>query len=166
MINPQKNIFVIMGVSGCGKSTIGRMLADTLSLPFFDGDDYHPEKNIQKMSEGEPLNDEDRYSWLKALNTLALAHRNKGGVIACSALKESYRDILEKGVAPKPVWVYLEGSYEYILRRLTQRREHFMPSTLLRSQFDILEPPKNAIRVSVELEPSQIIKDILKNIPK
>lgn len=166
MISLPKNIYVIMGVSGCGKSTIGRMLADTLCLPFFDGDDYHPEKNIQKMSKGEPLNDEDRYSWLLALNTLAIAHRNEGGVIACSALKESYRNILERGLAPTPVWVYLEGSYESILRRLTQRSDHFMPSGLLRSQFDILEPPKNAIRVSIELEPSQIIKEILKKIPK
>lgn len=156
---------MIMGVSGCGKSTIGRMLAETLSLPFFDGDDFHPEKNIEKMSKGEPLNDEDRYIWLEALNTLGIRQQNKGGVIACSALKESYRDILEKGLDPKPVWVYLEGSYESILKRLEQRSEHFMPATLLRSQFDTLEPPKNAIRISIELEPPQIIKEILRNLP-
>jgi carbohydrate kinase (thermoresistant glucokinase family) len=166
MNNSPKKIFVVMGVSGCGKSTIGHMLADALSLPFFDGDDYHPEKNIQKMSKGEPLTDEDRYSWLKALNTLGFAQQNKGGVIACSALKESYRDILEKDLDPKPVWVYLEGSYESILKRLTHRSEHFMPATLLRSQFDTLEPPKNAIRVSIELEPPQIIKEILKDLSK
>jgi len=161
MIKSSKNIFVIMGVSGCGKSTIGQMLAETLSLTFFDGDDYHPEKNIQKMSKGEPLNDEDRYSWLKALNMLCEKHQDHGAVIACSALKEKYRDIIEKDLDPVPIWIYLEGSYDVILRRLKERSDHFMPAKLLKSQFDILEPPTNAICVSIELEPIQIISAIL-----
>lgn len=159
-----KNIFVVMGVSGCGKSTIGRMLAETLSLPFFDGDDYHPEKNIQKMSKGAPLNDEDRYSWLKALNTLAKKHQETGAVIACSALKEMYRDIIEKGLNPVPIWIYLEGSFTVIQKRLEQRSDHFMPVNLLKSQFKALEPPTKAICISVELEPKKIIKEILKKL--
>ncbi|NNJ88891.1 MAG: gluconokinase [Eudoraea sp.] len=159
-----KNIFVIMGVSGCGKSTIGRMLAETLSLPFFDGDDYHPEKNIQKMSKGEPLNDQDRHSWLMSLNQLGKEHQNKGAVIACSALKEMYRDIIEKDLDPVPIWIYLEGSYDFILKRLEQRSGHFMPANLLRSQFDALEPPTKAIRVPLKLEPKKIINEILKKI--
>lgn len=159
-----KNIYVIMGVSGCGKSTIGRMLANTLSLPFYDGDDYHPKKNIQKMSEGEPLNDKDRYSWLKALNKLGKEHQDKGAVIACSALKEKYRDIIEEDLDPLPIWIYMEGKYDVILERLEQRSEHFMPATLLRSQFDILEPPAKAVYVSAELEPETIIKQLLKKL--
>ncbi len=161
---PSKNIFMIMGVSGCGKSTIGRMLAETLSLPFFDGDDYHPEKNIEKMSRGEPLNDEDRYTWLEALNTLAKKHQYKGAVIACSALKEMYRDLIEKDLDPVPIWIYLEGSYTMILKRLEQRSGHFMPANLLRSQFDVLEPPTKAICISIELEPVEIITEILKKL--
>lgn len=159
-----KNIFVIMGVSGCGKSTIGQMLAEKLSLPFFDGDDYHPEKNIQKMSKGEPLTDEDRHSWLEALNTLGKKHQPNGAVIACSALKEMYRDIIEKDLYPVPVWIYLEGSYAAILKRLEQRSGHFMPPHLLQSQFDVLEPPTKAICISIELEPKEIINEILKKL--
>jgi carbohydrate kinase (thermoresistant glucokinase family) len=159
-----KNIYVIMGVSGCGKSTIGQMLAEKLLIPFFDGDDYHPEKNIQKMSKGEPLNDKDRYSWLKALNTLGKKHQSKGAVIACSALKEMYRDIIEKDLDPVPVWIYLKGSYDAILKRLEQRSGHFMPPNLLQSQFDVLEPPTKAICISIELEPKEIINDILKKL--
>lgn len=164
MIKSSKNVFVIMGVSGCGKSTIGRMLATTLSLSFFDGDDYHPEKNIQKMSKGEPLNDDDRYSWLKDLNLLCKEHRDHGAVIACSALKESYRNIIESDLDPSPIWVYLEGSYDVILKRLKQRSGHFMPAELLRSQFEVLEPPTNAICVSIEQEPTQIINSILEKL--
>lgn len=153
-----------MGVSGCGKSTVGRILAESLSLTFFDGDDYHPEKNIQKMANGEPLNDEDRYSWLKTLNTLGKEHQDKGAVIACSALKVKYRDIIEKDLDPVPIWIYLEGSYDFILKRLEQRSGHFMPSTLLKSQFDALELPKKAIRISIELEPEEIINKILEKL--
>ena len=164
MMKSSKKIFVIMGVSGCGKSTIGKMLANTLSLPFFDGDDYHPERNIQKMAKGEPLNDEDRYSWLKALNTLGKKQLDKGAVIACSALKEKYRVIIEKDLDPAPIWIYLEGSYGAILKRLEQRSGHFMPPNLLKSQFDALEPPLRAIAISIEQEPENIIKEILKNL--
>ena len=157
-------IFYIMGVSGCGKSTIGRKLAGALILPFFDGDDYHPEENIAKMSEGLPLNDQDRKAWLEALNSLAHEHQQNGAVIACSALKKIYRDMLDENILPPPVWVYLEGSYETILNRLQQRKGHFMPSALLKSQFDTLEAPEKAIKVSVTLSPEEIIAEILKQL--
>ncbi|NNL41677.1 MAG: gluconokinase [Desulfobacterales bacterium] len=157
-------IFYIMGVSGCGKSTIGRKLASSLSLPFFDGDDYHPEENIAKMSEGLPLNDQDRKAWLEALNSLARKHQQNGAVIACSALKKSYREMLNENILPPPVWVYLEGSYKTILNRLQQRKGHFMPANLLTSQFDSLEAPEEAIKVAVTLTPEEIVEEILKQL--
>jgi carbohydrate kinase (thermoresistant glucokinase family) len=110
------------------------------------------------------LNDEDRHSWLKALNTLGKTHQDKGAVVACSALKEKYREIIEEDLYPVPIWIYLEGSYNAILKRLEQRSGHFMPTNLLRSQFDVLEPPKQAITISIEQEPEKIIKEILKKL--
>ncbi|NNC62220.1 MAG: gluconokinase [Flavobacteriaceae bacterium] len=160
----RNRIFYIMGVSGCGKSTIGQKLASSLSLPFFDGDDYHPEENIAKMSEGLPLNDQDRKAWLEALNSLAHKHQQNGAVIACSALKIIYREMLNENILPPPVWVYLEGSYETILNRLQQRKSHFMPTALLKSQFDTLEAPEEAIKVPIMLTPEEIVEEILKQM--
>ena len=91
-------IFIVMGVSGCGKSTIGKLLAATLNIPFFDGDDFHPEANVQKMASGLPLNDEDRKGWLQKLNKLAIEHKASGAVIACSALKVTYRNTLKQNL--------------------------------------------------------------------
>ncbi len=153
-------VYIIMGVSGCGKSTIGKLLAKELSIPFFDGDDYHPASNIQKMSEGIPLNDTDRHGWLTALNLLAKQHAAHGAVIACSALKENYRKILKKDIESKVRLIYLEGSIQEIQERLTNRKGHFMPTALLKSQFDILEPPSDAITVSISLPPEKIVEII------
>lgn len=153
-----------MGVSGCGKSTIGSKLAKTLSLPFFDGDDFHPEENISKMSEGQPLNDEDRKAWLLALNAHANKHQKTGAVIACSALKEKYRNVLSKGLTTSPIWVYLQGDYQTILDRLQKREGHYMPAALLKSQFDTLEPPVKAIEVPITLDQDSIISEIQKKI--
>ncbi|MBT8281749.1 MAG: gluconokinase [Muriicola sp.] len=159
-----KRVFFIMGVSGCGKSTIGRKLAKALSLPFYDGDDYHPEENVLKMSEGIPLNDQDRKSWLEALNSLAKENKSTGAVIACSALKKHYRDTLSDSILPPPIWIYLKGSYETILERLKQRKDHFMPSRLLTSQFETLEAPLDAIEVSIRLEPEMVLEEILRQL--
>ncbi|GGD37357.1 gluconokinase [Muriicola marianensis] len=164
MMDKTKRIFFVMGVSGSGKSTIGKQLANTLSLPFFDGDDFHPQANITKMSEGLALDDEDRKPWLQILNSLAKKHEQTGAVIVCSALKESYRNLLEKGISPEPLWIYLNGSFDLISERLRQRKGHFMPSALLRSQFDTLEAPEDAIEVSVKLSPDQILETILKEL--
>ena len=154
-----------MGVSGVGKSTIGNLLAATLNIPFFDGDDYHPESNILKMSKGEALNDIDRLGWLQTLNKLALKHTtNNGCVIVCSALKEKYRDILSVNIQEYLKWIFLHGTFNQITERINNREGHFMSSNLLKSQFDILEEPKNAIKVDISLTPNNIIEMIKKEL--
>jgi len=148
-----------MGVSGVGKSTIGKLLAETLQIPFFDGDDYHPKENIEKMSKGLPLNDEDRMGWLAILNQLGKNQiKNNSCVIVCSALKESYRNSLNAGIENSNEWVYLSGNFDQIMGRMKKRENHFMPSNLLQSQFDILEEPIHAIKVDISLTPLEIIK--------
>ena len=155
------SIFYVMGVSGCGKSTIGKLLANEFDIPFFDGDDYHPEVNVKKMAAGNPLNDDDRQGWLERLNALSVKHKNKGVVIACSALKESYREILRNQITSQVEFVYLEGTFEEISQRLQQRENHFMPAGLLQSQFDTLEIPLDAITVSITKTPPEIISKII-----
>lgn len=150
-----------MGVSGCGKSTIGKLLAKQLKIVFFDGDDYHPEVNVKKMASGKPLTDNDREGWLNTLNQLAKQHASPGVVIACSALKKSYRNLLQQDLKEQSTFVYLEGSFEEINERLRSRKGHFMPKALLQSQFDVLEAPTNAITVSVQLTPEEIVSKIL-----
>lgn len=157
-------IIYVMGVSGSGKSTIGKLLAEKLGLPFFDGDDFHPEANIKKMAEGHPLNDTDRKGWLERLNSLALEHRNKGSIIVCSALKEAYRITLSKNLVDSYCFVYLKGSMTEISERLSERTDHFMPKKLLQSQFDTLEVPENAIEVSINYSPKEIVDFIIKEI--
>nr|WP_298999087.1 gluconokinase [uncultured Allomuricauda sp.] len=164
MIEKKLMVFIVMGVSGTGKSTIGKLLSQKLHIPFFDGDDFHPEYNIKKMASGKPLNDEDRYDWLVTLNQLAKENKSNGAVIACSALKSSYRKILRKGMETSLVFVYLEGTFELIKSRLEKRSSHFMPNDLLKSQFETLEPPMEAIKVSIALTPEEIIESISKNI--
>jgi len=157
-------ILIVMGVSGCGKSTIGKLLARELMLPYFDGDDFHPKENVAKMSNGEPLTDVDREGWLMALNALAKKNTDKGAVIACSALKEVYRSILQDKIDPYVRFIYLEGTYDEINQRMQERKDHFMPTELLKSQFATLEPPKKALRVSIKNLPEEIVKDILKQL--
>lgn len=153
-----------MGVSGSGKSTIGKKLANELDFQFFDGDDYHPESNVQKMKSGTPLNDDDRKGWLEKLNQLGLEHQTKGAVIACSALKEKYRAILLSGLKEKGEIIYLKGSFKEIKHRLEERKGHFMPINLLKSQFETLEEPKNVITVSIVNPPEKIISQILEYV--
>ena len=154
-----------MGVSGVGKSTIGNLLSEALSIPFFDGDDFHPESNILKMSKGEPLNDDDRLGWLQTLNMLAIKQlTNKGCVIVCSALKESYRDILSTNIKDCTKWVFLNGSFEMIEERINERKGHFMNSDLLKSQFETLEEPKDAIEIDISLTPNNIVEVIQKEL--
>ncbi len=160
-----KHIFFVMGVSGSGKTTIGKLLAEELGIPFFDGDSYHPEANVQKMAQGHPLNDDDRKGWLERLNELAREHENQGAVIACSALKNNYRKLLRQGLE-RINFMYLEGSFELISKRLSSRKGHFMPPELLRSQFKALEIPKHAISVSIDAEPSEIVADIMKKLKR
>lgn len=155
-------VFFVMGVSGSGKSTVGTMLGKELGLRFFDGDDYHPEANIIKMSEGIPLNDHDRNPWLQRIRDLALEHGQAGCVIACSALKVKYRKKLAHGLPHKVHWIFLEGDYQTLLERMQKRSGHFMPEHLLRSQFDTLETPEEAIRIAVELSPTEQVAEIIR----
>lgn len=132
-------LLVVMGVSGSGKSTVGAALAQRLGVPFEDADDLHPPANIAKMSAGIPLDDGDRRPWLETIGEWLAAHDGQGGVISCSALKRSYRDQL-RAHAARAVFVHLHGTREVIARRQAARPGHFMPASLLDSQFDTLEP--------------------------
>ncbi|HLF27343.1 MAG TPA: gluconokinase [Anaerolineae bacterium] len=154
-------IIVVMGVSGSGKTTIGQMLAEHLHAPFFDGDDYHPRANVAKMSRGIPLTDDDRASWLAALAQLIHHQLAQGqsAVLACSALKQTYRDHLR--VDPAVRFVYLKGSYDLIRGRLSRRHGHYMQPALLQSQFAALEEPDDALIVDVAQSPEQIVDQIV-----
>jgi len=152
-----------MGVSGCGKSSVGKVLAKAIDLPFYDADDFHPEANILKMEKGLPLEDKDRYPWLKILNELIKDKENEGLVLACSALKDSYRRTLEANLNKKVNWIFLSGSKELILERLNQRSGHFMPIDLLNSQLEALEFPEEAIEISIQPSVEKIVKNIIKS---
>jgi len=159
-----KNIFIVMGVSGTGKTTIGKLLAENLDIPFFDGDDFHPKENIEKMASGRPLNDSDREGWLAKLNNLAIEHKEKGLVIACSALKKKYRTLLRSSIEESTEFIFLDASFEQIKKRMDKRKGHFMPPGLLQSQFDTLETPKKAIQVDVSQNPKEIVAQVLAQI--
>ena len=156
-----------MGVSGCGKTTIGSMLSEKLNVEFFDGDDFHPEENIAKMSSGTPLTDEDRIAWLQKINEKAREkiNQNQSAVFACSALKEIHRKLLSKEIEKHVKLIFPEGEKEVIVDRM-KKRVHFMPPGLLDSQFSILEKPKNAFYVSIEKKPEEILNEIMENLEK
>jgi 6-phosphogluconate dehydrogenase len=159
-------IYYIMGVSGSGKTTIGKSLSAHLNIPFFDADDFHSEANVAKMAAGLPLNDDDRIGWLTSLNTKAKdqAKSNEGAIIACSALKEKYRDILAEGIDSQTHWIHLDGDFELIFERMKQRINHYMPVNLLKSQFETLEKPNYGIHISINQTPEEILAEILKEI--
>jgi gluconokinase len=160
-------IIVVMGVTGSGKSTVGKLLAKRLSIPFIEADDFHSEENISKMSHSIPLTDEDRYPWLESVSyQLQLHQHKKGAVLACSALKEKYRRILQKKLQEKILWIYLEGSEEKLKERMKNRKGHFMPEELLHSQLATLEKPAYAYSVSIEKEPETIVAEIISIINK
>lgn len=165
MSETKNKLFFVMGVSGVGKSTVGELLGKELAIPYFDGDDFHPQENVEKMSKGEPLNDNDRLGWLKTLNILAKEQLKKNScIIGCSALKNNYRDIITHGIEKHSKWIFLEGSFEVIMERIKNRSDHFMPPELLKSQFDILEPPINAININISLNPKEIMSTIVNKI--
>ena len=159
------SVLVVMGVSGSGKSTIASMLARRLDWEFQDGDWFHPRENIEKMQSGIPLTDEDRWPWLRAIAAWIDKTREsrQHGVVACSTLKRSYRDILV-GKRPDVRIVYLKGTAELIARRLAARTGHFMPAGLLESQFRTLEEPgfdENPIIASIDASPEEIVDAVL-----
>jgi gluconokinase len=150
-------IVVVMGVSGSGKTTIGRLLATRLGCEFIDGDDFHPPENVAKMAAGTALSDADRWPWLERLNR-ELAGRSDA-VLACSALKESYRSVLSSGLRDCR-FVHLRGSIELIRSRLAERKHRYMPASLLESQFATLEPPQDAIEVDASMDPPRCLEAI------
>jgi gluconokinase len=154
-------IIVVMGVSGAGKTTVGQLLAEDLGWPFYEGDDYHPQANVEKMSQGIPLTDEDRAVWLDRLRALIDGLLAAGGsaVVACSALKRSYRQHLGRD-RPAVRFVYLKGSQQLIRRRMEERQDHFMEEDLLADQFETLEEPSDMLTVSVDKEPDDIVAEI------
>ena len=155
------SVYYIMGVSGSGKTTVGKMLSEKTGIPFFDGDDFHPTANINKMAAGHPLNDEDRQEWLTALNNLAKKEiDNKGAIIACSALKKTYRIILKKRLN-NCFFIFLNGDFSTIKNRVEARSGHFMPVRLLKSQFEDLEIPKDAIVIDIKNDPAAIVSLII-----
>ncbi|MFP4844304.1 NADP-dependent phosphogluconate dehydrogenase [Winogradskyella sp. PE311] len=159
------SVIFIMGVSGSGKSTIGKLLSEKTNMPFFDGDDFHPQSNIDKMTNGLPLNDEDRKEWLLTLNELAKKQLQLNScIIVCSALKDSYREILNADIQNCVKWVHLKGSFDLISQRMKKREDHFMGANMLESQFNTLEHPLNALDINISFKPSEIVKSIMKFI--
>lgn len=152
-------LYLIMGVSGAGKTTIGKGLAKQLAIPFFDADDFHPPENIAKMSSGQPLNDEDRYPWLLRLNQLLQDQQEQGAVLACSALKDRYRQILEQDISGGIQFIFLKVSKELLLQRM-QQRNHFMPPALLDSQLTTLEEPRDALIVDAGASAALVLENI------
>ena len=154
-------LIILMGVSGSGKSTIGQHLAEQMGWAFYDGDDFHPAANIEKMANGIALTDADRADWLTALAKLIreLNVDGKSGVIACSALKQRYREILQQDLDDVR-FVYLKGSYDLILQRLQARKGHYMRPELLQSQFEAMEEPGQALIINIEQPPAQIVQQI------
>ena len=155
-----------MGVSGCGKTTIGKAIATELDIAFYDADEFHPPANIKKMASGKPLTDLDRHPWLTVLaHKIAEWNSQKGAVLGCSALKQTYRDLLSSfSDENKICFIYLKGTYELMYSRLTARTGHFFPPELLRSQFETLEEPKNAITFDAGLPSDIIIEKIMEQL--
>jgi len=149
-----------MGVTGSGKSTVGKLLAQQLGWKFFDGDDFHSPANIEKMRRGMPLNDDDRRPWLEAIreSIRQMVERSENAVIACSALKHSYRQMLR--IAGEVVFVYLKANIDTVRERLRNRTGHFMNPDLIQSQFDTLEESEQALRVDASLPPGEIVRRI------
>ena len=162
MRDTEPRAVILMGVSGSGKSTVGASLARRLECPFLDADDFHPAANVEKMKHGIPLNDEDRMPWLRRLHE-ELEHRLGSGasvVLGCSALKESYRKILEEGLS-RIDFVFLDVDQLTLKERLGKRKDHFFPKELLESQFAALERPSDAIAVDARLPFQDVVEQIV-----
>jgi carbohydrate kinase (thermoresistant glucokinase family) len=156
------SIIYIMGVSGSGKTTIGQRLSTETGIPFFDADDFHSTANKEKMRAGQPLSDDDRSDWLITINQLAKKEAaGNGAIIACSALKEKYRLLLSEGLHTPVYWIFLQGDYNLISGRMKARKGHFMPDSLLQSQFEALEVPGLALVADISNSPEEIVKNII-----
>lgn len=152
---------IFMGVAGSGKTTVGKRIADQFGIPYYEGDDFHPSENIEKMSQGIPLTDADRAGWLEILSTLIAEKLDAGesGVLACSALKAAYREQLQ--IDPERIhFIYLRGEFDLIHSRLAARSDHYMPAELLKSQFDDLEEPSEIYTVDIARPLDAILEDV------
>ena len=158
-------IVIVMGVTGVGKTTVGRLLAERTGWIYYDADDFHSPANVEKMRAGTPLTDNDRWPWLDRLNEVLHAAESQGAsvILGCSALKHRYRDRLERGLSAVR-WVYLKGSEELITSRLQARKGHYMNPALLQSQFDALEPPRDALTIDVDDEPAALAERVLSGL--
>jgi gluconokinase len=157
--------FIVMGVSGCGKTSVGQALAKRLGWDFYDADNFHPPENVAKMANGIPLDDSDRAPWLAALHDLISSSlkANQSGVLACSALKERYRQQLLKDNEDVQ-FIYLKGSYGLIWSRMSKRQDHYMKPQMLKSQFEALEEPTNALTMDISKSVDEIVGDILESM--
>lgn len=156
--------YIVMGVSGCGKSTIGRALAARLNIPFIEGDDYHPQFNIDKMAAGQPLSNNDRKGWITAL--CGAANATGPSVMACSALNETVRNWLRAELKTAPKFIYLDGRQDMIAARLAKRSGHFFDPALLASQFAALDVPEDAIRICIDQAPKDMTAAIIAALDK
>lgn len=156
---------ILMGVSGCGKTSVGELLSQELGWPFYDGDDFHPPANVAKMAAGTPLDDADRQPWLQALHDLIHQHLEEGKsiLLACSALKEAYRETLA-ACNPGTLFVYLKGDFDLIFGRMQARAGHYMKAEMLRSQFEALEEPEEALVVNIDQGAEQITAIIIREL--
>jgi gluconokinase len=159
--------FIVIGVSGSGKTSVGKALAKHLGWDFYDADDFHPPENVAKMAKAIPLTDSDRAPWLAALHELISSSlaQNRPGVLACSALKERYRQKLLAGNDGVQL-IYLKGSYDLIWSRMSARKDHYMKPHMLQSQFETLEEPANALTVDITPSVDEILEVILQNMEK
>jgi gluconokinase len=160
---------VVMGVSGCGKSTVGERLAASLGVRFVEGDALHPTRNVQRMAAGIPLTDDDRREWLQAIAGVMRSEvtAGRGFVVACSALKRTYRDRLRDDGAADLCFVHLHGERAVLEQRMAARTGHYMPASLLQSQLDTLEPPTDdeaAITVDIDAPPQDIVAEALRRL--
>lgn len=163
--DPQR-LFVVMGVAGCGKSTIGAKVAEAVSGTYLDGDDLHPAENISKMRAGIPLTDDDRWPWLRCVGR-QLADRAGIVLIGCSALRKSYRELITESAGSPVQFIFLDGTQDLIAERMSLRTGHFMPTDLLQSQFETLERPddsENAVSVNVGLPMDNLVANIAEHI--
>ena len=154
-----------MGVSGCGKTTVGVLLARQLGRPFYDGDDFHPAANVAKMAAGHPLTDADRAGWLATLAGKLAGWEQAGGVVlACSALKEAYRQTLQAGATLPLSWVFLDGDPAVLRARLTDRQGHYMKASMLDSQLADLERPAYGLRIDIDNTPENQVAEIVSQL--
>ena len=159
------DVIILMGVAGSGKTTIGKMFSERLGWNFYDGDDYHPKENLEKMRRGIPLTDDDRWPWLKAIEELinSRLNDNQKSIIACSALKREYREYLKQD-KEDIVFVYLKGDEKTLRERISSRHGHFAGVDLLESQLDTLEGPHNVLTVDISRKPEEITDYLIERL--